>query len=257
MPRIRYIKPEFFSDEDLSELKFETRLTFAGLWCYADKSGRLENRPKFLKAMIFPYENVDIEKQLDALSKTKSNGKPFIQRYEIDGLKLIEIPNWDKHQKPHHTEKDSIFPPAPPFKERDNGDGECLNDSTELSNVPITVKEPLKKIRSQNNEYSSTFIRFWKSYPRKEAKVKAWEEWKKINPSQTLVLEMIEKIEKFKLSRQWTKDRGEFIPLPATWLHQRRWEDEVSIKDLKQESKGIDPTLQKIFKEAEDQGWKT
>ena len=28
-----------------------------------------------------------------------------------------------------------------------------------------------------------------------------------------------------KQSHQWQKDNGDFIPLPATWLNQERWED--------------------------------
>ena len=84
MPRIRYLKPEFFSDEDLARLPHSTRLTFAGLWCWADREGRLEDRPEFLKAMIFPYpgdSRVDMEKELSRLAEPKSNGEPFINRY--------------------------------------------------------------------------------------------------------------------------------------------------------------------------------
>src|SRR4030042_612014 len=150
MPRIRYIKPEFFSDEDLAELPFQTRITFAGLWCYADKAGRLEDRPKFLKAMIFPYDNVDMEKQLEMLCNGKhENGTPFIQRYESNGVKLLQIFKWNKHQKPHHTEKESIFPPAPPLKDKGDGDGECHNDKLDLNNVPLTVKKPISKLTDQ------------------------------------------------------------------------------------------------------------
>jgi hypothetical protein len=117
------LKPEFFSDEDLAELPFEARLTYAGLWCYADKEGRLQDRPKFLKAMIFPYDKIDMEKQLNLLSKGKhENGVPFIQRYEIEGNAYIQILSWGRHQCPHHTEKESIFPspplaPQPPRRE--------------------------------------------------------------------------------------------------------------------------------------------
>ena len=27
---------------------------------------------------------------------------------------------------------------------------------------------------------------------------------------------------------QWKKDSGRFVPYPATWLNNRRWEDELS-----------------------------
>jgi hypothetical protein len=35
-------------------------------------------------------------------------------------------------------------------------------------------------------------------------------------------------IERHKRSAQWTKDGGQFIPNPATWLNQKRWEDELT-----------------------------
>jgi len=53
MARIRSLKPDFFKDEDLAVLPFEARLLFEGLWCYADKEGRLEDRPKYLKGVEF------------------------------------------------------------------------------------------------------------------------------------------------------------------------------------------------------------
>jgi hypothetical protein len=147
MARIRYLKPEFFSDEDLAELPFQARLTFAGLWCYADKAGRLEDRPKFLKAMIFPYDNVDMEKQLDMLNNRKhENGTSFIQRYDANGVKLIQIVKWDKHQRPHHTERESNFPPAPPLKNKENGNGKPARSELDLSNGELTVKRPLNKL---------------------------------------------------------------------------------------------------------------
>src|SRR3990167_7392881 len=112
MSRIRYLKPDFFKDEDLAKLPFEIRLLFAGLWNFADKEGRLEDRPSRLKAEIFPYDPVDVEKGLKLLTREKqSSHKPFIVRYEIEGQRFIQILNWEKHQKPHHTEKESVIPP--------------------------------------------------------------------------------------------------------------------------------------------------
>ena len=107
MPRIRYIKPEFFTDEDIAELSFEARLLFQGLWCYADKEGRLEDRPKFFKITILPYDAVNIDKLLNSLA---SGIKPFIIRYKNTIKSYIQLINFTKHQKPHHTEKDSIIP---------------------------------------------------------------------------------------------------------------------------------------------------
>lgn len=151
MARIRYLKPDFFKDEDLAILPYEVRLFFAGLWNFADKAGRLEDRPLRLKAEIFPYDKVDVEKCLELLSKPKNGSKkPFIQRYEVEGCKYIQIVNWDKHQKPHSTEKESEIPPRPPLKGMEKGTikgmESVLQGTPQLSNAQITVKEPLKDV---------------------------------------------------------------------------------------------------------------
>ncbi len=144
MARIRYLKPDFFKDEDLAMLPLETRLFFAGLWCLADKAGRLEDRAGRLKIEIFPYDDIDIEQCLQQLAKPKKNsGQPFINRYETDKQRYIQIINWDKHQKPHHTEKESQIPPTTPLMEKGMGMGmeKQLKASTRLSNGDITVKQ--------------------------------------------------------------------------------------------------------------------
>jgi len=228
MPRIRYLKPEFFTDEDLAELSFQTRLTFEGLWCYADKAGRLEDRPRFLKAMIFPYDDIDMINELETLSKPKCNGRLFIERYEYEGQKFIQIVNWDKHQKPHHTETDSkIPPPNTPLKDKEKIKGmeKQHEASTELSNGIKTVKQRLKSTELYNCPY---FQEFWLFYPRKEGKGKAWEAWSKVSPKPNagMVQKMRSTIDILKCTNQWSRDNGQFIPFPSTWLNQRRWEDE-------------------------------
>jgi hypothetical protein len=216
LPRIRYLKPEFFTDEELCNYPFETRLLFAGLWCHADKAGRLEYRPKFLKAMIFPYDKIEIEKELIKLSE-----KPFISFFEVENKEYIQIVNWDKHQRPHHTEKESEISPMGKGKgiEKGMGKGKGKQDegSRELRNGELTVKERL----------NSKFEMFWNEYPKKISKSDAIKSWNKINPQNGLFEKIIEAIKKQKQSEQWTKDNGNFIPYPTTWINGRRWEDEL------------------------------
>lgn len=146
MARIRYLKPDFFKDEDLATLPYEARLFFAGLWNFADKAGRLEDRPLRLKVEIFPYDKVDIEKCLQLLNKAKNgSGRPFIQRYQVDRERYIQICNWDKHQKPHHTEQESKIPPAPPMEMEKGMEMEKQHEgSKRLGNGETTVKKPLR-----------------------------------------------------------------------------------------------------------------
>lgn len=112
--------------------------------------------------MIFPYDDVDMEVQLGLLAKPKNkNHQPFIFRYVINDLALIQILQWDKHQKPHHTEKKSVLPEISQTtpkrkrkepKEKENnkgngdGDGKAAQRKLELTNGDITDKEPLEDI---------------------------------------------------------------------------------------------------------------
>lgn len=140
MPRRRTLSPEFFSDEDLATLPFEARLLYAGLWCYADKEGRLEDRPRYLKAMLFPYDRVDVEKLLSLLANPQLSGrseKVFIRRYQVEGRQLIDIPEFCKHQHPHHTEANSRYPAFNgylPVKERIEGGMNTTNDQRPMTN---------------------------------------------------------------------------------------------------------------------------
>ena len=81
------------------------------------------------------------------------------------------------------------------------------------------------------------FDTFWKAYPRKVAKGdarKAWIQTEKIRPSLSNILEAIENQ---KNTQQWMENDGIYIPYPATWLRQERWDDEVKIEVPKALSK--------------------
>jgi len=108
MARARNIKPGFFTNDELVELSFETRLLFIGLWTIADKAGRLEDRPKKIKMEVFPADDVAIAPMLDELDRAG-----FIRRYTVDGKACIVVNNWEKHQAPHHTERASTLPEPP------------------------------------------------------------------------------------------------------------------------------------------------
>ena len=72
---------------------------------------------------------------------------------------------------------------------------------------------------------SVSFDSFWSSYPRRVSRSAAMKAWIKVDPSQHE--KIIQAIEHHKKSEQWKKDDGKFIPHPATWINQRRWEDEL------------------------------
>lgn len=66
-------------------------------------------------------------------------------------------------------------------------------------------------------------------YPNKRAKEYARKVWKKLNPDPALITTIFAAIEKQRQTDAWLKEDGKYIPLPASWLNGRRWEDEVRL----------------------------
>ena len=70
------------------------------------------------------------------------------------------------------------------------------------------------------------FCRWYNVYPNKKARGAAERAWGKLAPDPDLVATLIAAVEVQAQSREWTRDGGAYIPHPATWLNNRRWEDE-------------------------------
>jgi hypothetical protein len=106
MARARNIKPSFFSNESLAECSPMARLLFVGLWTLADREGRLEYRPKRIKAQLFPFEECNIDGLLHELAI-----RDFVRVYNAGSCLAMWLPTFARHQKPHHNEQESELPP--------------------------------------------------------------------------------------------------------------------------------------------------
>jgi hypothetical protein len=81
-------------------------------------------------------------------------------------------------------------------------------------------KEPPSHAREER------FARFWMAYPRKDKKREAREWFARHRPDDATIDLMIDAIARQAQSAQWQKEGGRFIPMPSSWLNDRRWEDE-------------------------------
>lgn len=77
--------------------------------------------------------------------------------------------------------------------------------------------------------YLDGFEEFWAAYPKRKGKGKAAEEWSKARPDASLLAVILAAVEAQRSSRDWTKEGGQFIPMPSTWLHQKRWGDDAEV----------------------------
>ena len=102
------------------------------------------------------------------------------------------------------------------------------NQSQNQNQNQKQIYKPKKKERKEKDiEKGFLFERFWTAYPRKVAKQTAMRAFEKIDPDEAMLETMIAAVGKWKMTDQWNEAGGQFIPHPATWLNQRRWEDEL------------------------------
>lgn len=107
MPRIRSIKPQFWSDEKLARLDPLTRLVFIGLWSLADDAGRLIDNVKQLDGELFPFTDDSSREALDTLARLSR-----ITRYTgANGSRVIQITHWGRHQRIVHPSQTVLPPP--------------------------------------------------------------------------------------------------------------------------------------------------
>ncbi|MGA0595631.1 hypothetical protein [Enterovirga sp. CN4-39] len=106
MARIRSIKPEFPQSETIGKLSRDARLLFIMLWTIVDDEGRARAASRMLASLLFPYDDdapASIEGWLAELER-----ESCIRRYEVDGSRYLDIPNWLKHQKIDKASKSKL-----------------------------------------------------------------------------------------------------------------------------------------------------
>lgn len=103
--------------------------------------------------------------------------------------------------------------PKPPL-----GDGSSSSSSSSSSdNTP----NPRKRGQGSVHDFPPGFEAFWAAYPRKDAKPSATKAFARLKPDEVLLAAMLAALHR--QAATWTERR--FIPHPATWLNDRRWED--------------------------------
>ena len=105
MSRIRTIKPEFFTSEDIFGMTPLARLFYVSLWCESDREGRLEWKLGTFKARYLPGDDCDISALGDELIS-----RGLIELYEVDGKKYAFIPTFTEHQVINNREAPSKIP---------------------------------------------------------------------------------------------------------------------------------------------------
>jgi len=108
MARIRTVKPSFFTSADIVELTPLARLLYIGLWCEADRVGRLAWSINTWKYRYLPGDDCDIQALTNELLT-----QGLVQTYHVAGKDCAFIPTFCQHQVINHREAESQLPTPP------------------------------------------------------------------------------------------------------------------------------------------------
>lgn len=110
--RRRELNPAFFKSRQVVSCSPFARLLFEGLWCLADREGRLVDDPWRIKLEVLPCDPVDVDALLaELVASVDAQGEGLVERYVVDGTAYIEIPRFGEHQHVHPREQASLLPP--------------------------------------------------------------------------------------------------------------------------------------------------
>ena len=243
MARSRIIKPGFFNNDILAEIPPLGRLLFAGLWTIADRAGRLEDRPKRIKATLLPYDECDVDALLADLHR-----RGFIYRYGKGLNAFIQITNWDRHQQPHIKEAASTIPAPDEYSAGtmpvpDEPETSMEEESLVTSSISLTspIPKDMSARASRNKELEGKILdnftafaeRVWLAFPKNKdgirpgKKARFVDALKKVSTADWDDLEA--GLEKYKAMDQ--VKRGYVINAEA-WVKDAKWRECLEAQPL-------------------------
>lgn len=97
MARIRTIKPEFWTSEQVTDCSLEARLVFIGIWNFCDDSGVHPAAVKRLKMQVLPSDDVGLEQVANWVKELIRAG--LIEEYDVNGKVYWRATGFRQHQK--------------------------------------------------------------------------------------------------------------------------------------------------------------
>ena len=126
---------------------------------------------------------------------------------------------WKDYGEKYHIERPRGF----------EGAWEGHRSPTE-ANINININNNISNTLVQKPKPSTKdFETFWTAYPKKRKKADALKAWSKQNGNRPPIETLLAKLTELKSSFDWTKEGGQFIPLPASWLNSGGWDDQVKV----------------------------
>lgn len=224
----RIIKESICTSEDVAKLSMGAEVLFYHLIVKADDYGVYFGNEQIIRSTCYPLKTDEIKlKQVESwLNELVSAG--LVNAYIAeDGKKYIQFAKWAKHQQ--IRAKRSKYPTM------DDSCNQLIADDCKCPRNPIQSNPIEIQSKSAQSANNGGFEAFWTAYPKKKSKGQALSAWKKLKPDSSLQALILKAVEAQKRSPDWQKDKGKYIPYPATWLNAMAWEDEVPTEQKRRE----------------------
>jgi hypothetical protein len=221
MSRIRSVKPEFWTSEQVLECSTNARLMFLGLWNFCDDAGRHPYSAKQVKAEVFPSDDFTAQDILGMLEELSTNG--LIARYVSGGKEYFYVTGWkhqriDKPQEPKYpdpfAEHSQIVPRTIP--------PDTIGEDRKGKDVIRAVADAT---RPTTNFY---FLKFWEAYPRRKGSNPKGPAEKLFDAAVKSGVPPDAIVAAVRAGIGFDRDKigTEYIPQAVKWLRDRRWQDD-------------------------------
>lgn len=210
------------------------KLTGNALMVYACIFGFSQNGEWFTGTASYLADWCDCQKKymLKLLKKMTDEGLLRKRTREQNGVAFCDYQAITPEERCEQQQKDAsecTSPSAPPVHKV---------DPPGAQSAPHNIKDNIDTRVSKDTlvcANSGGFEAFWTAYPKKKSKGQALSAWKKLKPDSSLQVVILKAIEAQKRSPDWQKDKGQYIPYPATWLNAMAWEDEMPAEQKRRE----------------------
>lgn len=172
------------------------------------------------RGILIPLERGQLGHSEDTLAERWKWSRGKVRRFLRELVGRGQISQKTVQQNPHLSVLINI----------ENYDKYQIDGTTDGTTERRQKDDKRYRNKNDNNEkniYTSDFCSFWSHYPKKVGKAAAWRRWISLNGTRPEISTLLAAIERQSDSEQWKKENGQYIPHPATWLHEARWEDET------------------------------
>lgn len=244
----RIIREGILTSDRVEQLDPPAEVFYRRLMSKVDDHGLYDARPSILRTSLYPLRvdrvrEADIARWIAACEKAgvialyQHDGKPYLQmldtRWQARSEAKYPLPSEPGSGRLPAAANScaQVQSTAPVF-----GDGDG-----------VVVDKPAAP------DGGLLFARFWQEYPKKKAKDDALKAFARRKPTEALLGSMLKAINEQRGTEDWQKEGGKYIPYPATWLNDGRWQDETigdlapgSVADWRETKGGVQAMAAKL-----------